>query len=127
MMDTDSLTRRYAVLHRDKGVCQLCDRNCKKLRERMNERETWYSERGRYREFIDRLRRIGWPFYRSLWDCDHIVPIIEGGAPGDLDNLRTLCLWCHKKETATLRGRMAKREREAKREAEPQQRFAFGS
>lgn len=38
---------------------------------------------------------------------DHIVPIIEGGHPFDLANLRMLCLPCHKAETAALATRRA--------------------
>ncbi len=39
---------------------------------------------------------------RSLWDADHIVPVAEGGGQCDLDNLRTLCLPCHREQTAAL-------------------------
>ncbi|QNI37801.1 HNH endonuclease [Edaphobacter albus] len=43
---------------------------------------------------------------RSLWDADHIVPVAEGGGQCDLDNLRTLCLLCHREATAQLRVRL---------------------
>jgi hypothetical protein len=43
---------------------------------------------------------------RSLWDADHILPVAEGGGECDLDNLRTLCLMCHREATAELRRRM---------------------
>lgn len=33
---------------------------------------------------------------------DHIVPVMLGGT-GDISNLRSLCLSCHKEETARLR------------------------
>lgn len=39
---------------------------------------------------------------RSLWDADHIVPVIKGGGGCGLENYRTLCQPCHKKETARL-------------------------
>jgi hypothetical protein len=52
----------------------------------------------------------GWPARRvhneSLWDMDHIKPVIEGGGECGMDNLRTLCIKCHKAETAKLRKRM---------------------
>ncbi len=41
----------------------------------------------------------------SLWDADHIVPVIEGGGECDLSNIRTLCLICHRTATAALRKR----------------------
>ncbi len=43
---------------------------------------------------------------RSLWDADHIRPVAEGGGQCDLDNLRTLCLPCHREVTADLRRRL---------------------
>lgn len=45
---------------------------------------------------------------KGNWDLDHKVPIIEGGHPFDMDNLRTLCEECHKKETKELRSRLVK-------------------
>jgi hypothetical protein len=43
---------------------------------------------------------------RSLWDADHVLPVAEGGGECDLDNLRTLCLLCHREATADLRRRL---------------------
>jgi 5-methylcytosine-specific restriction endonuclease McrA len=40
--------------------------------------------------------------HRSLWEADHIIPVIEGGGECDLDSIRTLCLRCHRKATAAL-------------------------
>ena len=45
--------------------------------------------------------------YRSLWEADHIVPVIEGGGECGLEGIRTLCVFCHKSETAALRRRLA--------------------
>jgi hypothetical protein len=50
-----------------------------------------------------------WGFSRmrkSLWDADHILPVTEGGGECDLDNIRTLCLRCHRVVTAQLRERI---------------------
>jgi len=46
---------------------------------------------------------------RSLWDADHILPVAEGGGQCDLDNLRTLCLLCHRDATRNLRARLRTR------------------
>jgi 5-methylcytosine-specific restriction enzyme A len=46
---------------------------------------------------------------KSLWDADHILPVVEGGGECDLDNIRTLCLRCHRVVTADLRERMRRR------------------
>jgi len=48
--------------------------------------------------FLTRMRK-------SLWDADHILPVAEGGGECDLDNIRTLCLRCHRVVTAQLRER----------------------
>ncbi|MBU0846685.1 HNH endonuclease [Patescibacteria group bacterium] len=37
----------------------------------------------------------------DLWQADHIVERVRGGSH-ELHNLRTLCVPCHKKETARL-------------------------
>ncbi len=43
---------------------------------------------------------------RTWWEADHIVPLVEGGDHSE-DNIRTLCIWCHRDETAALAKRRA--------------------
>ncbi len=99
---TDPGYVREKVLARDKGVCAICLTDC--LAE-------WIH--------IKRLRGTGrakaladWGVKlhsrQSLWDADHIVPVVEGGGECDLSNLRTLCLKCHRTVTAALRLRRTK-------------------
>jgi hypothetical protein len=38
------------------------------------------------------------------------LPVVEGGGECDLQNLRTLCLICHRQQTLELRRRLASRE-----------------
>ena len=60
---------------------------------------------------------------RSLWEADHITPVVEGGGECDLSNLRTLCLRCHRMATLGLRLRRAEARqlaRLADRPAQPQ-------
>lgn len=45
------------------------------------------------------------------WHMDHIIPVVEGGGSCGLENLRTLCVPCHKQETAKLAGRRAEARR----------------
>lgn len=63
----------------------------------------------RYHRAVRDLRRRGWHdvHTRALWDADHIKPVIEGGGGCPLENLRTLCVPCHKTETAKLAARRA--------------------
>jgi 5-methylcytosine-specific restriction endonuclease McrA len=51
---------------------------------------------------------------RSLWDADHILPVAEGGGECDLQNIRTLCLKCHRVVTAELRSRLLEQRRLAR-------------
>ncbi len=52
------------------------------------------------------------------WEADHIIPVIEGGANGPA-NMRTLCLGCHRGETAKLAARRAARRRAEKELSQP--------
>jgi 5-methylcytosine-specific restriction protein A len=111
---------RQLVYQRDKGVCALCSLDTDMLSEHINAPGRAYSRlpyKDRPRSRTARFGRYyGHPLTRarvSLWDADHIVPVVEGGGECDLDNLRTLCLWCHKQETAALAARRA-RERSVK-------------
>ncbi len=51
---------------------------------------------------------------RSLWDADHILPVAEGGGECDLDNIRTLCIRCHKAVTIQLRARLSQQRKASK-------------
>jgi 5-methylcytosine-specific restriction endonuclease McrA len=92
---------REQVLARDLGICALCGVDTvtayaalKRSRgEARNEALTMWG-----------LRSVG--ARRSLWDADHVLPVAEGGGECDLDNLRTLCLLCHREATADLRRRL---------------------
>jgi hypothetical protein len=39
---------------------------------------------------------------RSLWDADHILPVVKGGGGCGLENYRTCCQPCHKGHTKRL-------------------------
>lgn len=49
---------------------------------------------------------------RRGWEMDHRVPVVEGGGSCGLENLRTLCRACHRRETAALARRRAERRRQ---------------
>ena len=112
---------RFILHTRDKGVCALCgvDTDALKkeyaaLRDRLKETHTYRYCEGEAGEF---LKAHGIPWGRSTsdwWDADHIVPVTEGGGECGLENLRTLCIPCHKIETATLARRRATKRHHAR-------------
>lgn len=95
---------RDQVFARDKGVCALC------ATDTVAAIRVLKRSRGKARE--EALAMWGLASVnarRSLWDADHILPVAEGGGQCDLDNLRTLCLPCHREVTAELRRRLKAR------------------
>jgi 5-methylcytosine-specific restriction endonuclease McrA len=98
---TDPSYLREKTFERDRGVCALCGvdtvaeyRHIRRCRGagRVRQLQHWG------------LRSLN---RRTLWDADHIIPVVEGGGACDLANIRTLCLLCHRKVTAELRARRA--------------------
>jgi 5-methylcytosine-specific restriction protein A len=125
---TDPSYQAREVYKRDAGVCGKCGLDCSKGvmawmqgLERITREWTFY-RRGRHmtptRVAMARAKKLlGWwlaryglpslESRRRLWDMDHIVPVAEGGGSCGLDNLRTLCVPCHRGETRALAGRRA--------------------
>lgn len=98
---TDPGYLREQVFARDHGRCALCDIDTVAAYNAL--------KRSRGQARAAGLRLYGLKTIsarRSLWDADHIVPVAEGGGQCDLDNLRTLCLLCHREATAQLRERL---------------------
>ena len=90
---------REQVFKRDRGICSACGIDA--MRE---------ARRLRYARGENRISLLAhWGLRRksrkSLWDADHIIPVIEGGGECDLDNIRTMCLRCHRQATLQLRRR----------------------
>jgi 5-methylcytosine-specific restriction endonuclease McrA len=101
---TDPGYLRDQVFARDHGVCASCQANTVAIFAAL--------KRARGSALAAGLAFYGMKSIsarRSLWDADHIRPVAEGGGQCDLDNLRTLCLICHREATAQLRQRLAKR------------------
>jgi 5-methylcytosine-specific restriction protein A len=92
---------RECVFERDRGICAICgeDTVAKRRRvmrlpfaQRMHELRTLQAAGA-----ITRKRK-------SWWEADHIQPVVEGG-DSNLENIRTLCIPCHRGATAELRAR----------------------
>jgi 5-methylcytosine-specific restriction endonuclease McrA len=90
---------REKVLERDRGICAGCGIDCLDAQRQLKRL------RGAPRLKASLDWGLGPGSRKSLWDADHIVPVVEGGGECDLENLRTLCLKCHRAATAELRKR----------------------
>ena len=106
---------RDQVFLRDKGVCGLCGTDTvaafgelKRSRGKVRGEllEVWGLRSVGATTPAGKKRPPGTPTRRSLWDADPVRAVAEGGGECDLDNLRTLCLCCHREVTADLRRRL---------------------
>ena len=85
---TDPREMRRRIRRRDRGVCRACGLDTNALRREL---------RGKGR--TKRLRELGFLPRRSLWELDHVVPLIGGGSH-EASNLQTLCVPCHRQKSA---------------------------
>ena len=120
-----SYIRTY-IAKRDKYICQICGLDCKgfvrQLWRYVNEhirdlqQQPIYAGYNNYRhaqralemEFFD-LRSMEWVNTHgrsTFYDIDHIHEVVKGGGQCGEENLRLLCLACHRKETARLRAEL---------------------
>ena len=61
------------------------------------------------------LREHGLKRWRTFWEAHHKHAVSEGGGECGLENYETLCLWCHKRETKALHGRLSRQKADAGR------------
>ncbi|MEO8657637.1 MAG: HNH endonuclease signature motif containing protein [Bryobacteraceae bacterium] len=100
---TDPGFLRDEVLARDRGVCALC---------KVDARIAWLDvkrARGGHRRKLLEHWGLKSLMRKTLWDADHILAVAEGGGECDLENIRTLCIRCHRLETLQLRQRLRQR------------------
>jgi 5-methylcytosine-specific restriction enzyme A len=93
---------------RDKGVCAICSLDCAALRRQYRKLLT-KEARAEFKA------RYGIPKHRNrrFWDIDHIIPVIEGGGDCGPENLRTVCISCHRVLTAQLAAKRAQERRKS--------------
>ena len=105
---------RTLVLARDHGVCASCGVDCVRLRRlcrMVRHREGWDA----WRYLARHYGSLGWPetTVRDMWEAHHIVERVRGGG-NELSNLVTVCVPCHKRETARLAAERAAARRKIK-------------
>lgn len=92
---------RDCVYKRDKGVCSICEVDTKQTAK--NALSLQGDDRDEFlkKHNISLKRKIFIKkFGGSLWDADHMLEVKNGGGCCGLDNMRTLCISCHKIVTA---------------------------
>ena len=97
---TDPGYLRDQVLARDRGFCALCRVDTLAAFAHLKRARGAHRLKLLAHWGLKRLNR------KTLWDADHIVPVVEGGGECDLENIRTLCILCHRRETLALRRRL---------------------
>ncbi len=118
---TDPGYLRALVWARDRGICAGCGVNSKswyravkaRIARRMKAAGLHRGGSGLAAELVGKIEQAAYLSFgltsnrSTYWDADHIIPVAEGGGECDLDNLRTLCLKCHKETTKQLATRLA--------------------
>jgi 5-methylcytosine-specific restriction enzyme A len=92
---------RECVFERDAGVCAICRLDTHRFRRkvmRMPFAERMRELRALQASGVIHKKRKSW------WEADHILPVVEGG-DSNLENIRTLCIPCHRRVTQELRAR----------------------
>jgi 5-methylcytosine-specific restriction endonuclease McrA len=108
-----SVNIRRSVFALEGGKCTLCHIDAHALYEQI--RSLQPAER------LNKLLAVNWrlpisgramehllqdPKEGDFWQADHIRAVKEGGGDSGMENLRTLCVPCHSRETTKLRTRL---------------------
>lgn len=127
---TDPGFVREQVFKRDRGVCASCGLDTTQIDVRIKQLANLDpSNFGAYGRAARHVKQeLGIPLNRqTYWDADHIVPVIKGGGACGLENYRTLCVPCHRAETARLAAARASERRLVKEESVGIQRLPLES
>jgi 5-methylcytosine-specific restriction endonuclease McrA len=89
---------RECVFERDAGVCAICGTDTHRLRKRIMRLP--FGQRMRELRALQE-RGVIHKRRKSWWEADHMLPVVEGG-DSSLENMRTLCIPCHRMATREL-------------------------
>jgi len=110
---------RSKLHDRDKGVCSRCRRDCTALKKALrvlrdrglaggSYHKGWLAKKEVDAHLAAALGVSPAEIKKSLWEAHHKKAVRDGGGACGLDNYETVCLWCHKKETASQAAEAAK-------------------
>ncbi len=95
---SDGSYMRSCVFERDHGICAICNIDTKVIAGLLLASSLEGSTDQILKKYnIHKTRKIT-PNKNGggLWDADHILPVKDGGGECGMDNIRTLCISCHK-------------------------------
>eukprot|EP00850_Spirogloea_muscicola_P002849 SM000011S19027 [mRNA] locus=s11:399749:406722:- [translate_table: standard] len=112
---------RQALFQMERGVCSLCHLDChslvvslKGMKCEVLRREAVLQQAPAFASCPHLLEKlVESPEEGRAWHADHILPVSEGGGQCGVENLRTLCVVCHKAITqvqAKKRAKLRKKE-----------------
>jgi len=94
---------RHQVYLRDRGICAIRQLDTKELARQISilsindpRRDLLLKQNNIHKTRKIKPRKKG----GGLWDADHIICVKDGGGQCGLENIRTLCIRCHKLRTA---------------------------
>lgn len=114
---TNTHYMRTCVYKRDNAICALCKQDTKKIARQAKQ----YRDAKNWSQYYELLEMHSIPKTRKLWkrgfgggfwDADHIIAVKEGGGSCGLENIRTLCIKCHKENTSQQRKNWSKSNKE---------------
>src|SRR5579862_1875474 len=101
-MKTDPSFLRNLVWKRDRGRCARCGLKCRDLEKSLSLLRQLLVRLGHSKAVGNLRSLLKIQSRHTFWDADHIRPVAEGGGECGLENMQTLCLWCHRDKTAAM-------------------------
>jgi hypothetical protein len=103
---------RDHVYQRDLGQCAICkiDTRYQKIKvEDLKRSAKTSGANDELNQYLADIRVTPFESSKSLWHADHILAVMDGGGQCGIDNIRTLCVSCHKGVTRDAQRSRAKK------------------
>lgn len=100
-LKTDPSFLRSRVAKRDRGRCARCGLRCRDLEKGLRLLRDVLRREGQSKVYGDLRKALKIQTRLTLWDADHVRAVVDGGGECGLENMQTLCIWCHREKTAS--------------------------